>query len=112
LSIAPLTQDQIHAAVYPPFDVSSIAVTGASLITASATAAIALAICWGPFCEVLYRLRCNEQGGLGYHLWVIDPTTWLNPDDCDDSNDWLRDFDFDPDSGGDGYAAGFELGSA
>jgi hypothetical protein len=41
------------------------------------------------FREVLYRLCRNEQGRLGYHLRVIKPTTWLDPDDCDDSDDWI-----------------------
>ena len=63
------------------------------------------------FREVLHRLCCNEQGWFGYHLWVINPITWLDPDDCDDSDDWLWDFDFDPDPGGDGDAAWFNCGS-
>jgi hypothetical protein len=25
----------------------------------------------------------------GYHLRVIKPITWLDPDDCDDSDDWI-----------------------
>jgi hypothetical protein len=44
-------------------------------------------------------------------LAIIKPITWLDPDDCDDSDDWLWDFDFDPDPGGDGDAAWFNCGS-
>jgi hypothetical protein len=36
---------------------------------------------------------------------AIKPITWLDLDDCDDSDDWMRDFDFDPDPCGDGDAA-------
>jgi hypothetical protein len=38
--------------------------------------------------------------------------TWLDPDDGDASDDWLWDFNFDPDPGGDGEAAWFNCGSA
>jgi hypothetical protein len=55
----------------------------------------------GSFREVLYRLCRNEQRWLGYHLWAIKSITWL---ESDDSDDWLRDFDFDPDPGGDAEA--------
>ena len=44
--------------------------------------------------------RRNEQGWLGYHLWAIKPITCLDPDECEHSDDWMWDFDFAPDLGG------------
>jgi hypothetical protein len=57
---------------------------------------------WGPD-------RRNEQGRVGHYLWAIKPITWLDLDDCDDSDDSVWDFDFDPDPAD---AACFNCGSA
>jgi hypothetical protein len=62
------------------------------------------------FPDVLYRWRCNEQRQLTYG--PSSRTTWFDPEDCDDTDDWLSNFDFNPDSGGDGDAAWFNSGSA
>jgi hypothetical protein len=36
------------------------------------------------------RLVSASCGRLGYYLWVTKPITWLDPDDCDDSDDGFR----------------------
>ena len=60
---------------------------------------------WVPFREVLYRWRRNEQRRLTYG--PSSPATWFDPEDCDDPDDWLSNFDFNPDHGGDGDAPWF-----
>jgi hypothetical protein len=62
---------------------------------------------WVSFREVLYRWRRKEQRRLTYG--PLSPTTSFDPEDCDDSDDWLSNFDF---NGGDGDAAWFNCRSA
>jgi hypothetical protein len=63
---------------------------------------------WVLLREVLCRLCRNEQRRLGYHLWVIKPITWLDPDGCKDSDDWFS--ISTPTPAGDGDAVWFNDG--